>query len=274
MTGKARVAEEENLIRNGDFSQGEEHWTLVPNGPDTIRIVEDYCQAGSGAYAFQDVPIKVGGTYRVTFNGRLNHRPERPSSGVLEVVMRPSGRTQEFRFDEFWQWTPYVYEFTVPATETAVTVKLQGIGFFAYFNELVMVLEKAEEDDELIKNGNFTEKGKHWQAFATPPASISFDDRYCVATRNAYAEQEVTIDPDKKYRFSLDTTISNGGAGTALLEMQPSRQLQVMSFHDNHPCTTRVLEFTTPAGTSAVRVLLLGGEGGVCFDNASLKRVR
>lgn len=47
----------------------------------------------------------------------------------------------------------------------------------------------------------------------------------------------------------------------------------MLSFHDDHRWTTRTLDFTSLAGATAVTVILLGGDGQVYFDDASLKSV-
>lgn len=262
MTANKLAAALENLILNGDFAQDSTHWALA--GP--ARISDGYFFADFGGLALQTVSIQKGGEYQISFISRTPFSADGPGRGALTLTSQPSGTKVERIFDhtQSGDWRALQYTFTLPPSDTDVTVQLLGATYGALFDDVVL------RRVELIKNGDFGELETHWDVTATEPDDFKFQPGYCVGTRNAYAEQTVAVDPGTPYHFSLKTRITSNGTGTALLEMD-SGHFQVISFHDDHPWTTRGLDFTAPAGSTALRVILLGGDGQVSFDDISLK---
>lgn len=272
MTAKKPAVRQENLIRNGDFSQGQIFWMLA----GSVHIQDASCKAEFGGSASQEVTISAGGQFHLSFSTRTSEFANGAGGGVLTLTMSPSNQVEHFSFelDQFGGWVTKEYAFTASSSDTKVTVKALAPTYGTLFDDFVLVHEGGQEPDELIKNGDFEQGGEHWPITAKPPAGMRFDGGHCVGTLRAYAEQTVAISPGSPYRFSLATQIKHGGAGFALLEMLPSLKLEIVSFHDNHDWTVRGLNFTAPPGTHSVRVVLIAGDGEVYFDNASLKLLR
>ncbi|MBC3272866.1 hypothetical protein HU765_23265 [Pseudomonas sp. SWRI81] len=100
----------ENLILNGDFSQGETHWRiyLPPGTGASAEIRDGYCQVQNDASVDQSVLLEVG-KYRLAFEGLF---PDTTGSYV-NLALELSGYRQQIAVRGGDDYSPYALSFTV-----------------------------------------------------------------------------------------------------------------------------------------------------------------
>ncbi|TBN42414.1 hypothetical protein [Pseudomonas sp. BGI-2] len=139
MIGNKLATHQENLILNGDFSQGEEHWRL--NAPVEIR--DGYCYASGGGSADQsDVKLKPG-TYRLSFEGLFLDE----TKSYVNVALEMSNLRLQLFVRPGADYVTYSVGFSVPKPSHGdvdlLSVMLIGQGAGGKFRNVKLVLDEA-----------------------------------------------------------------------------------------------------------------------------------
>ncbi|UVK90787.1 hypothetical protein LOY52_12180 [Pseudomonas sp. B21-051] len=103
----------ENLILNGDFSQGKEHWQIYkPNPKAKAGFRDGYCQVEWGVMVSQTVELDIG-TYRLSFESLFREASE----SYVNLALEMTGYRQELKIQRGRDYSHRSIDFEV--TEVA-----------------------------------------------------------------------------------------------------------------------------------------------------------
>lgn len=112
MTGLANM-NAENLILNGDFSEGKKHWQIrEPNPKAKAEFRDGYCHVEWGALVSQTVELDIG-TYRLSFESLF----QEDSDSYVNLALEMTGYRQELKIQRGNDYSRTEIEFKV--TEVA-----------------------------------------------------------------------------------------------------------------------------------------------------------
>lgn len=142
MTGNKLAADQENLIRNGDFSKGEENWQLYSPPDGKAEILDGYCHASGGGMVSQGLELGPG-QYRISFEGLFTHATE----SYLNLALEISGFRAQIYVTHGDKFIPYSFGFSVSKPSHGdvdfLSVMLNGLGAGGNFRNVKLVLVEA-----------------------------------------------------------------------------------------------------------------------------------
>ncbi|MEO6680898.1 MAG: hypothetical protein ABIO21_26475, partial [Pseudomonas sp.] len=130
-----------NLILNGDFSQGNAHWS-VRSGAGSVEFRDGYCFAKDGAVVEQKLELAPG-NYRFSFESLFLVA----TTSFVNLSLEMSGLRKMFDLAAGPDYIPYTFAFSVPAPQDGANdlflVQLIGDGAGGRFRNVQLVLVNA-----------------------------------------------------------------------------------------------------------------------------------
>ncbi|QHF45229.1 hypothetical protein PspS35_16085 [Pseudomonas sp. S35] len=252
-----------NLLLNGSFSDDGKYWDTT----GTVDYSRQSCRILSGQ-ASQRVDVTPLETYTLSLWTQVLFK------GQGELLIRPNPPATDERtlLDSFHVWTPREIRYTPPAGTVFITIALSGTAGEVYADEMHLSSERSTpEQPELIRNGDFSAFRNDWDASASPIGSRHhFDGSTFEATLMGQARQDVSLVANQTYEFSVRTRCAFGGTGFVVFHPLPSGTLTPITF-TNSDWTLHTRDLVMPAGTTGCGVVLIGQDGGIFFDDVSMK---
>ncbi|TFB44507.1 hypothetical protein [Pseudomonas sp. F01002] len=128
-----------NLLLNGDFSNGGEHWS--PTNVDKVRYADGYCALQTPGSITQEVKLDKGGAFR--FSAKM--RTHQDAYGRVRLMIEPSWSIIDLDLGNGEDWTVDYKDFFVGDDATSLKIKLEAAdGSFEDFGVYVdnVVLER------------------------------------------------------------------------------------------------------------------------------------
>ncbi|WP_434604066.1 hypothetical protein [Pseudomonas sp. R1-7] len=107
-----------NLLLNGDFSDGAQHWTTEGN----VEFRKNMCAMELGSSAFQTVNVASTGEFRFS----VKMKTASGSAAKATLVANPSGAEKSLSVSGNQDWTAETFLFAAPDDTNSITVKLEG----------------------------------------------------------------------------------------------------------------------------------------------------
>ena len=258
MTQMEEVSSKNNLVKNGDFLFGAEYWYL-----NKASVTNGSCHLVDGATCNQFVwDFVVEKTYVISFETHFSGN----GNGRLLLGFAPDFNMEPYPFQSGEGWVTQQVRIVAKAGgRLQVTFEdMNSPG--GYIRNIRMVQEaEVEPVEELIRGGDFTGS---WQVKAQSPDLVNFWNGHCNITGNARIDQEFALKPETDYLLSCLAQFPKGGAGTAVLVLEPGCEVEILSIPGNPEWTTHTKNFVTPAGTTTGKLIVTGV--GMRTDDVSI----
>ncbi|KHA70604.1 hypothetical protein NZ35_25115 [Pseudomonas chlororaphis] len=111
-----------NLIRNGEFYEGEKDWSVSDS--EHVKFNKDDCKITSPGYISQDVTIEPGVEYALA--ARMKTAPG--FTACVELTFHPSDEVLALRLENASNWQVLTDWILAPPGTTRATVLLQTEG--------------------------------------------------------------------------------------------------------------------------------------------------
>ncbi len=119
-----------------------------------------------------------------------------------------------------------------------------------------------------IHNPTFAQQGAGWNTEGT----VDYSRHYC-RINTGEASQSISVTPLASYRLRFYTQAIFNGSGELVLEPEPPEVSRHWAYPAFHPWTERDVTYEVPAGTSTLKLRLIGSAGEMCFDEFNLEEV-
>lgn len=259
----AKTALTTNLLLNGNFSDGGKYWDTL----GTVDYTRQSCRVVTG-----QASQRVNVTPLIPYNLRLWTQVLFKGRGELLIRPNPPATDERILLDSFHVWTPRDIRYIPPAGTVFITIAVIGNEGEVFTDEMHLSQDGSTPGQpELINNGDFSAFNSHWNTSASPINSRThFDGSTFEATTLGQARQDVSVTGGQTYAFSVRSRCDFGGTGRVVFQLQPSGTLPTLTVTDAS-WTLHPRDLVMPAGTTGCSVILIGDNGAIFFDDASMK---
>lgn len=224
LLGGVILAEGENLLVNGDLSQGSTFsvpgWSVDQNLSNGARMTNDgiYLNAWWGKKISQFVDLEANTTYELTFEGKKDQSGGTGMAGAFDKT----GALIDAATVSTQSWQSYSLTFVTGNDATNTEIRLYNTSTNAQFRNLVLKKAETQIEKKLLINGDFSQGS----SFSVPGWSVdqSLSNGARMTNDGVYLDvwwgksvtQTVDLEPNKNYLLTFEAKISTT-SGTGMV---------------------------------------------------------
>ena len=255
----------DNLIQNGNFTEGFVHWTVDDRGdPSNCTIANGGAHLKHGASIVQSVTVEAAAPYSVrmftfSISGTATVQISQDRGDTLSFQVPPQAEKRRFQ--------------VVTAERTAqLTLKIIGLDADPMSVRTVTLVKDLPQGDELVLNGDFDFGSEHWLSGRGVQdghtESVSFPAGSCrlSTTTDNVCQEILGMEVGATYEIKCAINAAPDSAGSVRIRDGASEQLLFT-------IVPQTQEYTYQWAATAAPVALYLHGGPAEFDFVSMKRI-